>query len=375
MEKRIEGFHQIMTERPICLHVVTSLDFGGVESHMRVIAEHNDIARFEHRFCALGDGGAIAAEIKTLGSTVYVLGAPTKIPSRLAIHRLVSLLRAIHPTVVHLHGAEANFHGLLASLICRVPLRLVEEIGIPKHSKIAKLVFKTLYLSSNGIIAVSNAVKQAIQELGEAKADQIHVILNPAAMLPMRLPLDTFDPFRVGFVGRLEPIKNPIALVRAVAILRDQGLRVEARIVGDGSERSRLEAKVIDLNLEHLVAFEGYCTSPFSFLENCHICVQPSVSEGLGLAIIESMSAGLPVVGTNIGGIPEVITDGHDGWLAREPSARSIAETIKSVIDAGPSALAHVAQCGRESVLQRFSAEAYLGSCEGLYNTLLKTRV
>lgn len=336
------------------LHVLTALDFGGVESQMRLIAAHASASDWGHDFLAIGAGGAVQRDIRALSGRADALGVPVAIPSPRASLALWRYLRRTRPQIVHLHGAEANFHGIPAARLAGVPVVISEEIGIPRHSPKARRVFAALYCHADRVVAIFHAVKAAIADQGEARAAAITVIHNPFEPQPFR----PFPPLQgrveLGFVGRLEPVKNPMAVVEAAALLRDRGLAFRLRLVGDGSLRPALAARIADLRLSDCVLIEGFHPQPFDLLAGCHLFLQPSITEGFGLAICEAMSAGIPVIATAVGGTPEIIDAGETGWLLAEPDARHLAAAVESALSLGEPALARIAERAAASVVVRY---------------------
>lgn len=133
-------------------------------------------------------------------------------------------------------------------------------------------------------------------------------------MILPALPEEPEGPLKVVFVGRLAPEKCVDDVLRAVALVPETSLT----IVGDGSRRAELEAMSRKLGLERRVTWCGYVPwgpSLFAILRRSSVLTLPSATEGLGLVIVEAMSQGLPVVGTRVGGIPELVQDGVSGVL------------------------------------------------------------
>lgn len=354
----------------LVLHVLTALDFGGVESQMRLVAAHAAQSGWDHAFSAIGPGGAVQAELRAMGARAVALQQPVGIPSIRATFALWREMRRMRPAVVHLHGAEANFHGLIAARLAGVPVVIAEEIGIPRHSPRARRIFAWVYRRCDRVVAVSQAVKDSILSLGEAPEGAVEVIRNPFA------PQD-FQPFpprgevlEMGFVGRLEPVKNPLAAVEAVALLRDRGIAARLRILGEGSQRMLLERRIADLALEGQVRLEGFDPRPFDRLRGCHLYLQPSLSEGFGLAICEAMSAGLPVIATAVGGAPEIIAEGRTGWLLDRPEAGALAARIAEVQALSDAELAAIAAAGSAHVRAAFGPEIHAARCGALYAAL-----
>jgi glycosyltransferase involved in cell wall biosynthesis len=353
------------------LHVLTSLKFGGVESQMLLVAKNSSNSVWEHGFCALGESGVLLNNLKTLDAQVHALNCKVKIPSASAILSLWLYFRRVKPTVVHLHGAEANFHGTIAARFAGIPVVIAEEIGIPRHSRRARKVFSWIYRRCDQVVAISQAVKDEIITMGEADSSKITVIYNPFEQQSFRAVPLLNGRLVLGFVGRLETVKNPIAAVEAIQILRDRGLNPLLRIIGEGSLRGDLERRITDLRLENHVVLCGFHPRPFELLQDCHFYLQPSLTEGFGLAICEAMSAGIPVIASAVGGAPEIIDHGKTGWLLEQPSPENLATTIEKAAKICPKSLASMGQNASAAVNEKFNVTAYLQSCDSLYNHLL----
>lgn len=362
---------KFMMENDLALHIVNSLDFGGVESHMEVIGRNAQASRFRHSFCAISQGGAISARMIESGMPVVILNRRSRIPSLSAIFSLVRQIRETSPAIVHCHGAEANFHGLIAGRICRIPVCVAEEIGLPSHSAKARRIFRFIYRLADSVVAISDAVKREIVELGEVEVDKCQVLLNPTQMLEQRKTPMPSDHFRIGFVGRLAEVKNPLGLVRAVGILRDRGLRILLTVVGDGSQRVMLQEEVKKLGLSDRVIFTGFEPRPFERLTGVDLYVQPSISEGFGLALVEAMSMGIPALATAVGGTPEIIRNGENGWLLSGTSPKEIADGVETLAEMDRAKREAIGKRGRGSVIERFSPAAYFADCDRFYERLV----
>lgn len=362
------------SKKPLIINVLTSLDFGGVESQMQLIAKNTNFSKFNHAFCAIGVGGSTQKILKTLGMQSDALGCSVKIPSISAVFTLWRYFKKHKPQVVHLRGAEANFHGAIAARLAGVPVVIAEEIGIPNHSAKARRIFAWAYSYCDCIVAISQAVKDGVMAMNEAHASQIQVVYNPFSPQKFRPLTQRSGSLSLGFVGRLEPVKNPMAAVEAIALLREKSIKVELHIVGDGSLRSVLEQKIKELDLGTQVYLHGFQENPFTLLETCHFYLQPSLTEGFGLAVCEAMSAGLPVIATARGGVPEIIEHDKTGWLIQEPTAKSLAEMIEFANQYSDEELQTIAIKGRDEVLQNFGIKTYLNQLDELYNKFLEAK-
>lgn len=358
-----------MARRNSVLHIVYSLDYGGTETQLRLIAETQG-KQFRHSFCALAAGGCCFEKMKKSGAEMHLLDIDVWQRPAKAIHALHSLLGRVRPDVVHCHAADANLFGLVASWIARTPVRIGEEVGMPKHGAKAKLLYRAIYGLADHIIAVSDAVAQCIVDLGEAPRWKIERLHNPVELsIKQATPRQPKERLRIASVGRLERWKNPLALVMAATLLEDVDL--EVILVGDGSQRSEIESAIAARNLGGRVRLVGFVSTPQEILTDCHLYVQPSPSEGFGIALVEAMGCSLPVIASAYGGAREFIEDGVNGWLLSEPNAEGIAGAIRQAAQLDPKSLAQIGKRARQAIEGRFAQVDYLGELEMLYERAL----
>lgn len=354
------------------LHVVTALDFGGVESHMVMIQNEAASASYEHFFLIIARGGAASLKIQENGGRVDELKLNPAIPSLDVFIALYRYMKIARPDVVHTHGAEANFHGLPSSWLAGVRTRIGEEIGIPSHGYKARLFFRFSYLFAGKVIAISSAVKKWLLDSKEVPAGKCLRLYNPVALPEPRACNDCPEKiFRIGFVGRLEPVKNPLGLLDAFSCLIDSGVDAELWFIGDGSQRKLLEQKVKESGLEKRVTLYGFQDNPSGFIRQCSIYVQPSLSEGFGLALVEAMGCEVPVIATAVGGAPEILQHGMTGWLVERPDVASISAALLHAAKLPPETLITMGKAARRSIETRFEPRVYLQQLEAIYTAEL----
>lgn len=352
-------------------NIFTSLDFGGVESHALMIAKSTYESDYKHSFIALKKGGSVSEELISIGVDVRLLGIKAAIPSISTIFKLYTLFREHKPDIVHARGAEACFHSLVAAFLARVPVRVGEEIGIPNHSKAAKLIFKWVYKFSHGVVAISDAVKNWLIESGEVPAVKIARLYNPVDFKkPSRVKCSDKGMLKVGFVGRLEPVKNPLVLVEMLASLKQQGTEVELEFLGDGSLKQEIKNLAVKLGVSNQITLHGFKDKPENYIVNCDLYVQPSISEGFGIALVEAMGLGVPVIASSVGGVPEIIEDGKTGWLLPDVSAKTITKSVEVALSLERHKLQAIGEAGRQSVVKRFTIEKYINNLDSLYENL-----
>lgn len=349
------------------LFVSHSLGFGGVESHLNSIADRINDNYGEAIFCALTSGGIVSESLSKRGHKVVLLDSRARVPDLLALFRLSRLIRELSPDVVHCFGVEANFHGIVAARIFGVSRVFAEEIGTPSHSRKARWILNLIYRFANGVIVPTKRVKERLVSLNEAPAHKISILPNPVeTSAPVPIPKET-SPFRLVFVGRLEPEKNALALVKAMTLLTKGGENVSLDIYGHGSQYEAIVGEIEARELTRRISLHGQVNAPFGACAAAHLFVQPSLTEGFGIALIEAMSAGIPVLTTQVGIAQEIIEDGSNGWFLPDSSETTIAATITKIIKTGTNMLQKVGQRGKDQVGNLFAPEEYLRKLRELH--------
>jgi glycosyltransferase involved in cell wall biosynthesis len=366
----------IKNKRSTVVHIVTSLDFGGVEKHMELISEELYEAAMRHVFVAIGSGGQTSQKLTINGATVICLDQVVRIPSFRVIAGLTKILKEYRPLAVHAHGAEANFHGLIAGWLADVPVRIGEEIGMPEHSAKAKLAFRLVYMLAHRVIGVSGVVSEWLVSNKEISRSKLICMNSPARLPRIRTQLDPElkKIFRVSFVGRLEPVKNPLVLIAVARNLLSMGAPLEIYIIGEGSQRPELEREIKKHNLSTTVKLLGFQSDPASFVRRSNIFVQPSFSEGFSLSLVEAMGCGVPVIAPRIGSAPELVETAVSGWLLGGNSAEAFTEGLYQAWKTGAEKLFEMGQHARSAVEGRFEPTRYVTRLEELYATVATER-
>lgn len=182
-------------------------------------------------------------------------------------------------------------------------------------------------------ITISESSRQDLVARGIPSA-QIQVSLP--GVQPCRAPVDTSAarPARIACLGRLEPYKRVDRVLRAVSLLRERFPSIELIVVGRGSARASLEALAAELGLSERVRFTGFVSDEErdALLTGCRLAVCASPKEGWGLTVVESNSAGTPVVATDAPGLRDSVQDGRTGLLLEEASPEAFAEAIARLL-------------------------------------------
>lgn len=343
----------------VVIRVVTVLDFGGVEKRMINIATSVP-AGVSLIFVSLGKGGQSSAEIEALGHKVICLNHAFKIPNIALIFALVKLFKKIKPDVVHSSGAEANFHAQIAAWYAGIKKRISEEIGFPVHSAAARVIFKNVYRLSHYLVCISNAVAEKVISLKEIKQNKIAVVYNPI-IIPANIKahINKKGDFVFITVCRLTAVKNITSLIQAFAKLQPDNENIKLHIVGDGPDRTSLEAMAMQLAQPGSIVFNGFKTDVYNELAQADVFVLPSFSEGLGNAIMEAYIAGLPCIVSGVGGAAELVTQGVNGWVINPHDEGSLLNAMKQAVNCTDNELQQMGNNGKENIISNFSIDKH----------------
>jgi sugar transferase (PEP-CTERM/EpsH1 system associated) len=174
----------------------------------------------------------------------------------------------------------------------------------------------------------------------------------------------------VGTVGRLDPVKDQVALIRAFAALAAGHPQALLVIVGDGPCRSELERVTTELGLQSRVRLLGMSADVPAVMEALDLFVLPSIAEGMSNTILEAMASGLPVVATRVGGNPEMVEDGVTGALVPVRDAAALRQALGAYFEDESLRESH-GKAGRQRASALFSLDRMGSAYFGLYGELL----
>jgi sugar transferase (PEP-CTERM/EpsH1 system associated) len=350
-------------------HISLSLRTGGLERLLVEFARHHDRARYVPEFVSLRDGGPPEAQIRETGAAVHVLGEPRG--KRDEVRRLVRLLRALRPDVVHTHNLHAHFYGSLAARRAGVPAvvhtRHGAALGATRHGR---LLFWTACRLADRIVSVSADTARLSAREGHLRRGRSVTLWNgiDVGRFPYHGPAAAPDLITI---SRLEPVKDLPTLLKAAAIARRAVPALRLTVVGDGSERAALQGLAESLGLGPSVAFLGERGDVAALLAAAAVFVSSSSSEGVSLTLLEAMAVGLPVVATAVGGNPEVVEDGVTGELVPPAAPEALAAAIVRAC-ADPGRAAAFGRAGRARVERHFDVREMVRSYERLYDDVLR---
>lgn len=325
------------SRRTVCA-VLHTLTVGGAEVLAARIARRlNDRYRFV--FACLDGEGLLGQELRRDGFEVHQLDRRPGIDLR-CVRRLAQLARHHKVDVFHAHQYTPFFYASLARGWRSLPVIFTEHgrhfPDLPSRKRMVANRF--LLKRRDRAIGVGRNVRMALINNEGLPSERVRVIYNgidckqyaqPAERLAARreLSLDSTR-FVIVQVARLDPLKDHLTALRMVRRLSDAGKNICLLIVGDGPERAKIEAEISRLGLWAHVRLTGLRRDVPRLLAAADLSLLTSLSEGIPLAIIEAMSAGVAVISTDVGGVPEVVVDGQTALLAPAGDDKALAEKV-----------------------------------------------
>jgi glycosyltransferase involved in cell wall biosynthesis len=289
---------------------------------------------------------------------------------------LVRVFRRERPDILHANSSKAGVLGRLAARVAGVPIRIFTVHGwaFSAYSGVKGRLYywgdRLVEPLTTVTICVSEGERKAGIAAGTCDAERTVVIPNavdvngaPRSSHQRKVP-------RIIAVGRLKAPKDFLTLVRAASRLPEGA---ETLIVGEGPDRPRLEQEINALGVTERVRLLGERYDVPKLLADADVFVLSSASEGMPVSVLEAMAAGLPVVSSRVGGVPELVVDGETGILVRPGDASALAAALSGLI-ADPAKRRSLGAAGRARAEERFDLEPFRRAHVELYSRELARR-
>ncbi len=307
--------------------------------------------------------------------------------------RLARLIRKLRPHILHTHTAKAGAVGRVAALLAgdaRPPVvvhtfhgHVLRGYFDPLRTRAFRQLERTLARSTTALVAVSPQVRDDLVELDVAPATRFAVV-RLGIELDQRVASGTNGrgetrrvlgigerPFTVGWIGRMTGIKRTDDVLLAFKALRDRGIDARLCLIGDGPDRDRVERHAHELGVMRETLFLGYQEQVASFFSAFDVFILPSANEGTPVTAIEALAAGKPVVATRVGGIPDVVRDGEDGFLVASGDVEALADRLAQLAT-DDELRKRMGDAARSRVRERYSVERLVDDVDRLYRSLLE---
>lgn len=364
----------------------TSEIVGGPEKLLIGVAKYIDRSAFDLTVVdfapTAGDRTRFLEQIAECGVDVAAIPARSKFDVLRSVRYLADFLREREVDILHTHDHRTDCIGYLATRRTRTPIVVSVWQPLRRYWWLwhVEVLDDLLIRRFDRILPCSTLVEAEIL----AKRPDLKA---RTALVPGGVDLDGFrvprasraeiraelgvpeDKFLCVFAGRIMEDKGLPYLVEAHRIIREAGVDVHQLLIGEGPQIEWLRGRSAALGLDDRMQFVPYREDLPAVLEACDLLVHPSLSEGLSVALITAMAAGLAIVATNVGGTAESVLDGECGLLVepRDPEALA-AKVIELVRD--PARRIALAQRGRELAFSRWSVERMVRDFERVYREL-----
>jgi glycosyltransferase involved in cell wall biosynthesis len=364
--------------------VLTSFDPGGTEHQMTELVRRLDPRLFQVHVVSLSGRGVLRARIESSVASIPVFRLKSlKSPSTLRqMLRFARWCRERRIRAVLACDFYANVFAMPAAAMCGVPVRLGSrrDVFMPERTPAQQLLQRLAYQLAHRVVANSTAAVEQLVEEGVPDwrianiANGIDLSLFATAEAPDPSRSQSRNRRIITTVANLRPGKGHDVLLKAAARVLRRVPDVTFQIVGDGPRRQELEQQASALRISAQVSFLGHRSDVPAVLAQSDIFAFPSFMEASPNAVIEAMAAGLPIVATRVGGIPEVIEHERSGLLVPPGDDRALAGAILRLIER-PERAAQVGEAARAAVHGRFSFDRMVTEFQELFLAELSARV
>ena len=342
------------------------LDRGGLETMCADLAIALVERGLRSVIIGLDRGGTLEPRLQTGGVEFISMGGRSLRDPR--FHwRVRSAIRQLRPTAIHAHSFGPLVYAVPATWFggCRL-VNTEHSIEYLTERRDLRRTLSWMARSIDTFVVLGERMRRYYEESIGISPERIRVIPNGVAVPPAplassrtaaRRALGIGEGFVVATVGRLAPEKNFPMLVEAFALATAAEPHATLLFVGDGAERESLAQQAAGLGIGDRVRFLGWRTDVDSLLPAFDLFVLSSLSEGLPMAMLEAMAAGVPVVSTAVGDIPDVICDGVSGRLVPALDVRALGDVLAE-LQRSPEALGALGAGGRARVIERYSRTA-----------------
>lgn len=361
------------------LWLIDSLTMGGAEAlaaTFAIEARRRDVEVTVGVLKTIG-GNPIEGRLRDAGVELVHLESRNLRDIR-AFRRLTTLIRERHFAVIHSHLTYASIWGALASARTGVPhvatlhtLPLGPSAGRADRIR-QRLLVSLLTRYAARIIAVSIAQRVAWIDTAGLPLDPVVVVPNgvvtPSSESPSSDGADVRETAKhtVGTIAVLRAGKGLDVLLTAFRGVQEAVPDATLVIAGDGELRESLESWATTLGIAEATRWLGYREDVAEVLAMLDVFVHPTLIDALPTAVLEAMAAGVPVVASATGGVPEIVTHEVNGLLVSPGDAGAVQAAVVRLLRA-PELRRRLAQAGRETVAQRFSVERWVDALLGVY--------
>lgn len=342
------------------LHVLNSGNYSGAENVVLSIIKNTN-EYIEGIYLTLE--GPMVNVLDENGVKYYILDKLTR-------KKLNEIVKEVKPDIIHAHDFRASV--LAASLLNRIPTISHLHNNSPwlKEIDVYSIIYALSTFRYKKILTVSDSVMDEFifSALCKKKSE---VIGNPVDIHKITDSVsdkNVCEPYEIAFLGRLSFPKNPIFFIEIIEELKRSIPDVRVKIIGDGELRHQVELKINELALQESIELLGFQSNPYGYLYQAKILCMPSLWEGFGLAAVEALALGKPVIASPVGGLVNIIND-RCGFLAQNKE-EYVEELRKLLLDSS-----YYREKSTNAIDQAYSLdniESYMNKIISIYRLLTR---
>ncbi len=382
-----------MTQRPIkILRIIARLNIGGPAIHVSLLTARLNDAEYQSKLVC----GSIEPDEGDMSYYAHQHGVQPIYLQELSrsldplrdlrtFWQLWRLMRREKPDVVHTHTAKAGFVGRWAAKLAGVPVILhtfhghvFEGYFGPRKTRLFIWLERITSLITDTVLTLTEGLRRELADKYRvARPERITV-------LPLGLDLQRFadtprktgqfrqvwgiptDAPLIGIAGRFVPVKNHALFLQTAAQIHAQRPDAYFVMLGDGELRADIEAQIDALGLRERVIVTGWQRDLTAAYADMDVFVISSVNEGTPVTVIEALTAGCPVVATQVGGLPDLLEGGRFGALAPSGDAAALTHAILDTLSTPPDTAD-----AQHAMLDRYSIDRLVSDLRSLYRALL----
>lgn len=324
------------------LHIIPGLKMGGSETLLFNWLKCSINSNFHYEVLCFDPNGFYIKKLRDLGIKVHIVNLqPKNEMNILGLPKLLIKIQQINPDIIHSHCIRAHL-WLFPALFLFLKLRGINPILIHTIHDTFKCInyqrrqtlekFASLFISNQ--VAISNQVRDYHNKTFGVSLHKIEIIYNGINLNSFSAKSDNDFKKNIVTVANLHKVKKGyIPALNGIKLLVKKYPDLCYHIIGDGELRLEIENFIKKNNLKDNIKMHGQIDNVNEVLQNMDIFLLPSLWEGFGLVLVEAMAIGLPIVATNVGGIPEVLDYGNYGIIIKPNDFTEIEKAIAILIE------------------------------------------
>lgn len=275
---------------------------------------------------------AITESIENKGIKIEYLGKKRGFDPSI-ISKMRKIIKAYKPDVIHTHRYVLPY-VFVASMGMRIKrVHTVHSIAQKEQTKAGIIINKVLFQHFDVVpVALSEEIQKTIQEVYGLQLNKIPVVFNgiDLSQCAVKESYTRNLTFTILHIGRFMTVKNHDLLLRSFARFMKQHPEARLQLLGDGELKEESIQLAKNLGIADVVEFAGVQSNVYPWLHNADVFILPSIYEGMPMTLIEAMGTGLPIIASNVGGIPDMLRDKRDALLI-EPKEECIIAALEMV--------------------------------------------